>query len=289
MIDDNVRLGFIGFGEAAQALAQAWREAGYQAQILAFDIIDKSAECAALNVCAAKSAPEVAKAATHIISAVTADQQLNAVRSVGSLSLEQRYLDINSVAPKKKALAAEMLGDGYIDIALLSPIHPARHESPFLAAGNIGSADQRVLKQLFPNSRIISETVGEASLLKMIRSIFVKGVEAVAAECALAAHRTGLSEQVFPSLDSVLDHSTAKALADYTMGRVAVHGLRRAAEMEEVCETLADLELPSSMSRGAVEIQRMVGELELGDAPQDASSISQAILRGLSAKQSGEE
>jgi 3-hydroxyisobutyrate dehydrogenase-like beta-hydroxyacid dehydrogenase len=50
------------------------------------------------------------------------------------------------------------------------------------------------------NFRIIKGAVGRASSIKMVRSIMVKGLEALTAECALAAHAADVMDEVFPSL-----------------------------------------------------------------------------------------
>jgi hypothetical protein len=80
--------------------------------------------------------------------------------------------------------------------------------------------------------------VGTAAAVKMCRSIVVKGLEALLAECVLAAAPHQADGHVFASLNESFPGIDWKRLADYTMGRVVVHGERRAREMEEVAETL---------------------------------------------------
>jgi 3-hydroxyisobutyrate dehydrogenase-like beta-hydroxyacid dehydrogenase len=294
MILKPVRIGFIGFGEAAQAFVGGWRDDGIDKEVVAYDLLfddeqtsaAKLEECRALDVTPLTSATAVRNACDYIISAVTADQIVAAAESVGELGERQRYLDINSAAPEKKKTAAAIVGDGYLDLAVLSPVYPKRHASPILVCGPYAATEQDFLAAIFPDSEVVSERVGEASLVKMIRSVFVKGIEAVAAECALAAYKTGLADRVFPSLDIVLRHNEAKTLTDYTMERVAVHGTRRATEMEEVCATLAGMGLPSHMSQASAQIQRLIGEMKLaetsGGVPEDARAISNTILERLS-------
>lgn len=93
------------------------------------------------------------------------------------------------------------------------------------------------------------------------------------------------SEAVLPSLDRALRFDSMRALADYTLERVAVHGRRRGAEMDEVCATLRDLGVPSAMSEGAAATQQAIGALELGRRPEgivrDAQGIARAALRAL--------
>ena len=121
----------------------------------------------------------------------------------------------------------------------------------------------------------------EIGFVKMIRSVFVKGLESIAVECALAASRAGVVDTVFPSLDRALRFDTMRALADYTLERVAVHGLRRGAEMDEVCATLRDLGVPSAMSTGSATTQKTMGALRLERMPQDAERVAGAALEAL--------
>jgi hypothetical protein len=45
-----------------------------------------------------------------------------------------------------------------------------------------------------------------------------------------------------------------------------VHGIRRAAEMDEVAATLAALSMPNDMTRAAAETQRRIGAMKLDTA-----------------------
>ena len=85
---------------------------------------------------------------------------------------------------------------------------------------------------------VISDFVGAAAATKMCRSIIIKGLEALALECVLAAAPYGADERVFASLDETFPGFRWRQRADYMASRVVEHGERRAREMEEVAETL---------------------------------------------------
>jgi hypothetical protein len=97
----------------------------------------------------------------------------------------------------------------------------------------------------------------------MIRSVMVKGIEALTAECILAAAAAGVSAEVLASLDASEKPKAWSERADYNLDRMMVHGLRRAAEMEEVVKTLDALGTGSAMSRGTVDRQYAIGALGL--------------------------
>ena len=93
----------------------------------------------------------------------------------------------------------------------------------------------------------------------MIRSVMVKGIEALTAECVLAADAAGVLDEVIASLDAAPPAAGWGPRADYNLDRMMVHGLRRAAEMEEVVKTLDALGTGAAMTRATVERQRALG------------------------------
>src|SRR5688572_2846387 len=102
---------------------------------------------------------------------------------------------------------------------------------------------------------VLSRKVGGASAVKMCRSIVVKGLEALLFECVLGATPYDADERVFASLNESLPGIDWKKLADYMVGRVVVHGERRAHEMEQVAETLRAIGIDPIMSEAAARRQ----------------------------------
>jgi hypothetical protein len=93
----------------------------------------------------------------------------------------------------------------------------------------------------------------------MIRSVMIKGIEALSLECFLAARRAGIVEEVAASLKNnypTLDWSTIK---DYNIERMASHGVRRADEMDQVAETLRELGIEPLMATATSTRQREMG------------------------------
>jgi len=107
--------------------------------------------------------------------------------------------------------------------------------------------------------RRIDGPVGRASTIKMLRSVMVKGIEALTAECFLAARKAGVADEVAASLDASWPGADWAAKADYNLGRMRVHGLRRAAEMEEAAATLEGLGVAGEMARATARVQRRLG------------------------------
>ena len=199
------RVSFIGFGEAGQAIAAGLREAGLE-RIAAWDILFPQAEGAPLKAAGEKSGVRLAASAADavketdlIISAVTAASSLEAARSVAPhLAGNPYYLDINSVSPGRKQQTAALIGERarYIDVAVVAAIHPARHRTPLLIAGPHAEAAAPLLRELEMQFSVVGAQTGAAAAIKMIRSVMIKGIEALTLECFLAANRAGVLEEV---------------------------------------------------------------------------------------------
>ena len=246
----------IGFGEAGSTFARA---GGWQ--VRAWDIRPERATCA--------SAAEALGGAPLVLSLVTADQALTAARDYARhLAPGAIWADCNSVAPETKRAAAaviEAAGGLYVDVAVLAPVNPAQMAVPLLLAGAAaaGRAETLLRAAGFTNTRVVGQDVGRASAIKMIRSVMVKGIEALTAEMMLAARAAGVVDEVLASLDASEKPQAWAARAAYNIERMVTHGQRRAAEMEESAKTLASLGVDPLMTAGTVARQRdMAGQTE---------------------------
>ena len=268
------RVSFIGFGEAGQAIASGLRETGIE-RIAAWDILFPVPEGARLNAAGEKfgvrlatSAADAVRDTDLIVSAVTAASSFEAARSIADhVAGNPYYLDINSVSPGRKQETARLL-DGrarYVDVAVIAPIHPARHKTPLLIAGPHAEAVAPLLNEMEMKLSIVPGETGKAAAIKMIRSVMIKGMEALSLECFLAASRAGLLEEVTASLKNNYPTLDFTKIADYNIERMASHGERRAAEMEESAVTLRELGLDPLMVEATVTRQREMGALGKND------------------------
>jgi 3-hydroxyisobutyrate dehydrogenase-like beta-hydroxyacid dehydrogenase len=121
------------------------------------------------------------------------------------------------------------------------------------------------------SAKVHDGPVGSASAVKMIRSIMMKGLEALVCECVLAGRKAGVCEIVLDSLDESFPSFDWRKRSAHMLERVMTHGVRRAAEMHEVALTVDLLGLEGSMSRATVDWQQKIGELALLATPQEAA------------------
>lgn len=274
--------GFMGFGEAARAFASGW--AGATGPVLAHDIkLDDPLQAAAMQAaCAAHGATPVTSGGLAgcglIFCLVTADQAVAAASAAPPLGEGSLWLDGNSCSPGSKAKAAALIGAGYVDMAIMAPVHPGRHRTPILLSGPQAEAAARRLRALDMVVEVVGDRVGQASTIKMLRSVIIKGMEALTAESFLAARRAGVEGRVLSSLlasDPGIDWPMRGA---YNLERMLTHGPRRAAEMREVARTLRELGLPDDMARATADWQDRLGALALPCGAEDLSARADRIL-----------
>ena len=252
-------LALIGFGEAGSTFCAAAR---WAKPACAFDPDPSRKQ--AIEEAGISASTDVRSAladAWIVLSLVTADQALAAAQTAAAfLQPGACWIDMNSVAPdtKRRAAAAiEERGGVCVDAAILAPVRPAALNVPVLLAGNMAeTAREELLSLGFTNVRVVGEKVGRASAIKLIRSVMVKGVEALTDEMMSAAEAAGVVDEVLASLDASEKSDSWFSRAAYNRERMATHGIRRAAEMEEAASTLQSLGVEPVMTQGTVRRQR---------------------------------
>ena len=286
-------LAFIGFGEAGQALAAGFRAEGV-ASIAAWDILfpDASggerlrAAAERLGVRVGRDTLDAIRGADIVFSAVTAASNLDAAKQAApGLSRAQFYVDLNSVSPNRKRQAAQIVGERarFAGMAVMAPVHPLRHKTPVLVSGPAAADLVPLLESCDMDVEAVGADVGAAAAIKMVRSVMIKGLSALTQECFLAARRAGVEERIITSLAQSMPMIDWRKFADYNMERMATHGLRRAAEMRDVCETLEELGVEPALTRGTVVREQRTGEARLkdkfgGKVPEDRAAILEALI-----------
>lgn len=280
------KIALIGFGEAATAVVTDW-PADILKNATGFDL--KSSDpanqmtdrFAKAGVTECTTAQDAVSGADAVFSFVTADQAQAAAESAAPLKAGALFFDCNSISPGGKRHNAQIVedqGGRYVDTAVLAPVHPALTRVPTLLSGPHAQDGKALMDQLGMNATIAEGPVGYASTIKMIRSIAVKGIECVLAECALSAVREGVDDVVFDSLDQMFPGFDFRKRAGYHLERIINHGPRRGAEMEEVAKTVTELGLPDHMSVGSAKWETAIGDLSLSTTSEDLADVSSLLL-----------
>ncbi len=284
-------IAFIGFGEAGQTLARGLRDATDPAPALrCYDILfDDAADAGrlrraadSLGVAAAPNHADAVRGADLVFLAVTASSSLAAARScLPGLSRGQLFLDINSVSPQRKMETSVLVaptGAAYVDVAVMAPVAPYGHRVPCLIGGPGAAELATRAAALGMKMEVVATEVGQASAVKMFRSIMIKGIEALVLESMLAASAYRVEERVLASLDETFPGLNWERIAGYMLERMVSHGKRRASEMREVASTLREIGLDPTMAEAAAARQQWIADLGVKERLGGAKTEGRAEL-----------
>ena len=259
-----MKLGFIGFGGAGYGLAKGLNGAGLE-EIHFHDRMQETPPFAevierhAADTGAVRAATvrELLARAEVVISCVTGAMAIEVAQEAAPfLGAGQLYADVNTAAPHVKESVAgivEKTGALFTDAAMMGAIPTFLHRVPILASGSGAARFLEIMQPYGMNIRVIGEKPGQASAIKMFRSIFMKGLLSLFLEMLTATHRYGVDEMVLASIAESLDGMPFRETARVQMTKGTVNAERMAHEMEEVIATLEELGVPAEMSRASRE------------------------------------
>jgi len=243
-----MKIGFIGFGEAASLIAEGLDSEGVTG-MTAFDVLERP-EVPGIQM--AGSMQDLLAQADIVFAAVTSAVALNVAREAAPyLTPQHLYIDINSISPQTKIAVGKVVtetGARFVEAAVMAGVPGYGHKVPMLLGGESAPALIELMRPFGMALEDFGPEIGRAAAFKMFRSIMIKGMEALFQECVLGADRYGVADKV---LDSIADGHPGidwNKLASHLIGRTAIHGERRAHEMEEVAETLKALGIEPMMA-----------------------------------------
>ena len=288
-------VGFIGFGEAGSTIAGGLRSAGLECSVT-FDIAAHDARLGPTileratrsGTTIVESPADLARVSDIVFSTVTSSSALDAARqTIAFLEPRHLYADLNSVSPALKQEIDRVVsasGARFVEAAVMAPVLPYGHRVPMLLGGSGAAQFAARMTPFGMRCDVLSAPVGTAAAVKMCRSIVVKGLEALMCECVLGASRYGAGAHVFASLNESFPGLDWQKLADYMVGRVVLHGERRAREMEEVAETLRAIGVEPIMAEATARRQDWSARLDLRsqfgpEGPKTAGEMLNAIAR----------
>ncbi len=259
-----MKLGFIGFGGAGYGMAKGLKQFGME-EIHFHDrmqdtppygeaIRKHASETGALP---ATTIGDLLSRAEVVISCVTGAMAVTVAEAAAPfLGPEHLYADVNTSAPKVKEEVAEIVertGAAFADAAMMGAIPTSLHRVPILASGGGAERFRAAMAPYGMNITIIGEKPGQASAIKMFRSIFMKGLLSLFLEMLTATHRYGVDELVLGSIAESLKGVSFLETARLQMTKGVINAERMAHEMEEVIATLEGMGAPAGMSRAARE------------------------------------
>jgi 3-hydroxyisobutyrate dehydrogenase-like beta-hydroxyacid dehydrogenase len=287
-----VKLGFIGFGEAAFNIARGLKSEGLDG-IMAYDKYWNDPRCAELigkraaeaQVLLVPTHQELVARSAMIVSAVSADVAVSLARaSEPFLTPDKLYVDINATSPMTKEEIDKIISPValFVDCAVMGPVPTYKHKVPVSVSGKGARAFADAMGPFGMNITFMDAPAGSASASKMFRSIFMKGFVTLLLEMLTAAHQYKVEDDVLLSVKETLTAGPLLEVVNGLIGRGVIHSARREHEMDEVITTLEALKVDATMSRATKEKLGWCTRLGLkeyfkGIPPQDYHEIFHAM------------
>jgi len=176
------------------------------------------------------------------------------------------YVDPAPLDPGTKGRLAVRFAEAgaeYVDAAVLGTVETEGFRVPLLLSGPGAVRFAQTVEPLGFVVSVIDGPAGRSSLVKLIRSVFTKGRDALILEMLLAARRYDLESVVLESFAGKGERVTFPELANRVLGSLALYADRRAAELDICAEILLAGDVDPVMTKaGAARLRRM-GRLDL--------------------------
>lgn len=217
-----------------------------------------------------------------VIAAVPATAAIEVVDACARyLTPGQLYVDPSSSLPEVKRDAADRVGQAgseYADVAVLGTVVTAGAGVPMLASGNGAQRWGAEATAAGLNVTVLDGPPGAAALVKLLRSVFMKGRDALVLEMVLAARRHGVLDAVLSSIGGAGEQVPFPSLAERVMCSLAVYAERRADELADAAHLLREAGIDPVMTRAGEARLRLLAESGLrdrfgGERPRELSEV----------------
>lgn len=249
------RIAIIGLGEVGRCYAQPLLEAGFELLLCEARPSPAATELAARWNLPLHDKPGAWLAsADWTLSCVTGAQALSVVEQVLAFATAGSGLaDLTTASPETKRQAsrlAQARSVRYVDTAIMGAISLNWVRTPLLAAGDGSEALKDVLDQVGGRLKVIEGgAAGDAISLKILRSVFTKGVEALCVELLVSAEKQGVREQLYEQLSDI-DQTPLRDFINMLVRTHVVHAARRAHEVHDATKELAQQGITSLVLPG---------------------------------------
>lgn len=276
-----MKVALIGGGEVGRCYASALHKAGHDV----YAVIDSYPSQALQNLCkelgaTIEQAPSVIlQEADLIISAVFGSVALQvAEQAAPFIKPHALYADFTTGKPDDILAASAVVTQqhaDFVDVAIASTVNLFKEKTPLLLAGSAAEKLLPLLDQLGAKATIVGTEPGAAVSLKLLRSVFTKGCEALAIECFVAAQEKGLLNAFYDVLSDIDERAISEFLESCVNSHV-VHAGRRLVEVQEAIDQLHSSGVDPLVSLGVESVFKRSAAALLAE-PYQAGTLEQNV------------
>jgi 3-hydroxyisobutyrate dehydrogenase len=262
------RCAVIGLGEAGAKYAAALLEQGHS--VIGFD---PGPPPTPPGVRRADTAADAVRGADLILVLTAAKGARPVAESVKSmLTPGACYADFTSSSPaamRDIAALVEQAGAQFCDVAILGPVSWHGAQTPLMLAGRGASRIAELATGWRAPVEIVGGPPGSAMAHKLLRSVLMKGLAGVVTEAVIAGTAAGYEPWIRDQIAAQLA-GDGHAVIDRLLTGTRTHAERRAQEMHDTAEYLAELGVPAELTQATETALRRIAAQTIA-APTPAS------------------
>ncbi|MCC7553232.1 MAG: NAD(P)-dependent oxidoreductase [Methanobacteriaceae archaeon] len=146
------------------------------------------------------------------------------------------YLDLNNVSPETTLKISDDFKNNFVDGAIIGKIN--KEKPLIIVSGNSGSKLD-FLNNYGVEIKFISDKIGDASALKILRSTYTKSLSAVLIESLDYAKSLDLENEFFDIL-TISEGENFREKSESRVSNTKKHNLRKIEELDEILEFFKD-------------------------------------------------
>ncbi len=295
MTSSHPRLGLLGFGEAAGRLAKDFSQAGFTS-ILGYsrsgakaqpgDPIHQRAQAAGVTL--VKTVGTLAKKSDIIIAMTPGKSALPALKKIRKyLRPDHLYVDASSNSAHNMEQAAALVGTAakFVDASIMGPVDIMGIKVPFVASGPHAAVFRDLMVPHGMVINVVGANPGDASAMKLIRSVLMKGLAGLLLETMEAARRRNILDEVIEDCSVTFNDIPFQKIIRRYIGGTAVHCERRIHEMKECLELLHEMGSSDRNTRNTIAMLRDMVKMGMPEKfPVEPDSIHPVIDALIAAK-----
>lgn len=285
-------IGFIGLGEVGSTFSiglakNGIKVKGYDIKLSNFLEKNSFQPCLEAGVELVKSPAKLIEGSDIVIAATSCAQAISTAEiSKPYLKKEQIYVELNSAVPEVKKTIYHILSPvcNFVDGSILD--FPSQYGvmAPIGISGPMAYKVMETLNSFGMNIIYVGDEIGQASALKVIRSIFTKGLESILIECMHAAQTCGIADEVFNSIISYLSDKPVEKTLKIAIKTNPKHTRRRALEVDGINIMLEKMDVNNIMSIATAKKLHWLEEVDVkgrlvGRNPETALEVIDEIIK----------
>jgi 3-hydroxyisobutyrate dehydrogenase-like beta-hydroxyacid dehydrogenase len=245
-----MRIAVLGLGEAGSIYARGLAERG--AEVVGFDPVVLDAPTGVIRLPSIGVAVDGADLVLSLVGATAAGAVLG--EALPRMTGTAAFADFNTGAPEQKrglATRAVEAGIPFADVAVMAPVPRAGIETELFASGDGAESAADALGGYGLPIRVVGADAGDAAGLKLVRSVFMKGLAGLVFESLDAAEKIGATAEVRAQIAAELGPD-GDALVQRLLDGTRQHAARREHEMIDTRQFLQGIGTPTRMTDGTI-------------------------------------